>query len=66
MTDYQGFWLGFVALFGVLPFVLGAGCGLVWAWQTGRRGARLVLPALLCGSGASLSIFVAVVFLFRA
>ncbi len=31
MMDYQGFWLGFVLLFGVLSVVFGAGGGLVWA-----------------------------------
>ena len=66
MMDYHGFWLGFVLLFGVLPFLLGAGCGLIWAWQAGRRGPRLVMPALLSGIGASLLIFVLTVFLFRA
>lgn len=66
MMDYQGFWLGFVLLFGVLPVVFGAGGGLVWAWCAGRRGARLVLPILLGGTSAGLSVFVAAVLLFRA
>ena len=66
MMDYQGFRVGFVLLFGALPFVLGAGCGFAWAWQAGRRGVRLVVPSLIGGIGASLSIFVLTVFLFRA
>ncbi len=66
IMDYQGFWLGFVLLFGVLSVVFGAGCGLFWAWRAGRRGARLVLPILLSGAGAGLSVFVAAVLLFRA
>ena len=66
MMDYQGFWLGFVLLFGVLPVVFGAGGGLVWAWRTGRRGARLVFPILLGGGGTGFSVFVAAVLLFRA
>jgi len=66
MMDYQGFWLGFVLLFGMLPAVFGAGGGLVWAWRAGRRGIRLVLPVLLGGSGAAFSVFVAAVLLFRA
>ncbi len=66
MMDYQGFWLGFVLLFGVLPVVFGAGSGLVWAWRGGRRGTRLVLPVLLGAVGAGLSVFVAAVLLFRA
>ncbi len=66
MMDYQGFWQGFVLLFGVLPVVFGAGGGVVLAWRTGRRGARLVLPVLLGGAGAGLCVFVAAVLLFRA
>ena len=66
MMDYQGFWLGLVLLFGVLPAVVGAGGGLAWAWRAGRRGTRLVLPVLLGGAGAGLSIFGAAVLLFRA
>ena len=63
--DYQGFWLGFALLFGVLPPVLGAGGGLVWAWRAGRRGVRLVLPVLLGAAGAGLLVFVAAVLFFR-
>ena len=66
MMDYQGFWLGFVLLFGVLPVVFGAGVGLVWAWRAGRRGASLVLLGLLGGAGAGLLVFVAAVLIFRA
>lgn len=66
MMDYQGFWLGFVLLFGVLPVVFGAGGGLVWAWRAGRRGARLVLPILLGAAAAGFSVFAAAVLLFRA
>ncbi len=66
MMGYQGFWLGFVLLFGVLPVVFGAGGGLLWAWRARRRGARLVLPILLGAAGAGFSVFVAAVLLFRA
>ncbi len=66
MMDYQGFWLGFVLLFGVLPVVFGASGGLDWAWRAGRRGTRLVLPVLLGGAGAGLFVFVAAVRFFRA
>ncbi len=41
MMDYQGYWLGFVLLFGMLPAVFGAGGGLVWAWRAGRRGGQI-------------------------
>ena len=66
MMDYQGFWQGFVLLFGVLPVVFGAGGGMVWAWLTGRRGVSLVLPSLLGGAIVGLCVFVAAVLLFRA
>ena len=66
MMDYQGFWLGFVLLFGVLLVVFGAGGGLVWAWHAGRRGARLFVPILLGAAGAGFSVFVAAVLQFRA
>jgi hypothetical protein len=66
MMDYQGFWLGFVLLFGVLPVVFGASGGLAWGWRAGRRGTRLVLPVLLGGAGAGLFVFVAAVLFFRA
>ncbi len=66
MMDYQGFWLGFVLLFGVLPVVVCAGGGLVWAWRAGRRGIRLILPTLLSGAGAGLFVFAVAVLFFRA
>ena len=66
MMDYYGFWLGFVLLFGALPIVVGAGCGLLWAWRAGRRGARLIVPVLLGGAGAGFAVFVGAVLLFRA
>ena len=64
--DYQGFWVGFVLLFGVPPIVIGAVGGLVWAWHVGRRGARLVLPVLLAAAGTGLALFAAAVLFFRA
>ena len=66
MMDYYGFWLGFVLLFAALPIVIGAGCGLLWAWRAGRRGARLVVAGLLGGAGAGLLVFGGAVLLFRA
>ena len=66
MMDYYGFWQGFLLLFGLLPSGLGAGVGLIWAWKRGRRGIRLIPPALLCGFGTGLTTFVVAVLLFRA
>jgi hypothetical protein len=66
MMDYQGFWLGFVLLFGLLPGVLGGAGGLVWAWRAGRRGRRLILPALIGAVGAGLLVFAGAVLFFGA
>ena len=66
MMDYHGFWLGFVLLFGGLPFVLGAVCGLVWGWRAGRRGPGLVLPTVLGGVCFGLLAFAAAALIFRA
>ena len=66
MMDYQGFWLGFVLLFGVLPILIGCGGGLVWAWRDGRRGTRMVLPSLLGAFAAAVFFFLAAILFFRA
>ena len=49
MMDYYGFWQGIIILFGVLPVVVGAILGVLWAWQTGQRGTKLIAPAFLVG-----------------
>ena len=41
MMDYYGFWQGFIILFGVLPVVVGAIIGVLWAWWNGQRGTKL-------------------------
>ncbi len=66
MMDYNGFWQGFVVLFGVLPVGVGAGAGAIWAWRKGRRGGKLIAPAIIGGVGLSLFMFVAAVLFFRA
>ena len=66
MMDYYGFWHGFVVLFGVLPVGVGAIAGVIWAWQKGRRGSKLIAPALLGGVGLSIFVFAAAILFFRA
>ena len=66
MIDYHGFWLGFLGLFVVLPAVVGAGGGLVWAWRRGGRGARLILPILVGAAMLGLCVAAGAVLVFRA
>jgi len=66
MADYYGLWRGFIFLFGVLPFVVGAGAGVFWALWRGRRGAELIPAALIGGAGLCLAVFVGAVLIFRA
>ncbi len=66
MMDYQGFWQGFVVLFGVLPLIVGAAGGAIWAWRRGQRGAGLVPGALLGGIALALCVAAGAVFFFRA
>ena len=66
MMDYYAFWQGFVVLFAVLPVIIGAGAGALWAWRKGRRGARLITPAILGGAGLSLCVFAGAILFFRA
>lgn len=66
MTDYHGLWRGFVLLFGLLPFLVGAGGGVLWGLRRGRRGAKLIPAALIGGAGASLLCFAVAVLVFRA
>ena len=46
MTDYDGFFLGLVLYFGVVPGLVGAGLAAVWAWQRGAPPARIAGRAL--------------------
>ena len=66
MTDYHGFWQGFLALFVILPAIFGATIGLAWAWRRGRRPWQL-LPAALVSAGLSGAIaFAGALLIFRA
>jgi hypothetical protein len=66
MMDYHGFWQGFIILFGILPAGVGAAAGVIWAWRNGRRGTKLIAPAILGGVGLCLFTFAAAVLFFRA
>ncbi len=66
MMDYYGFWRGFIILFGVLPVVVGAIIGVLWAWQTGQRGTKLIAPAFLGAAALGLCVFGGAVLFFRA
>ena len=66
MMDYYGFWQGFIILFGVLPVVVGAIIGVLWAWQTGQRGTKLIAPAFLGAAALGLCVFAGAVLFFRA
>jgi len=66
MIDYDGFWTGFVVLFGLLPLGIGACAGALWARRRGTRGARLVFAAFLGGVGLVLCVLLGAVVVFRA
>ncbi len=66
MMDYHGLWRGFLLLFALLPFLVGAGAGALWALGRGRRGAGLIPAALAGGAGLALAVFAAAVLVFRA
>jgi len=66
MMDYDGFWAGFVVLFGLLPLGIGACVAAFWARRRGARGARLVLAAFLGGVGLVLCVLLGAVLVFRA
>jgi hypothetical protein len=66
MMDYQGFWLGLIALFGVLPVLIGVGAGMIWARRRGRRGADVIVPAICSGVGFGLCFFLGAVLFLRA
>ncbi len=66
MMDYYGFWQGFIILFGVLPVVAGAIIGVLWAWQTGQRGTKLIAPAFLGAAALGFCVFAGAVLFFRA
>ena len=66
MTDYQGFWLGLIALFGVLPVLIGVGAGMVWARRKGRRGADIIVPAIMSGVALGLAFFMGAILFLRA
>ena len=64
MIDYEGFWRGFVLLFMVVPFVVGAGAGCIWARRSGRRGFQLICAAVIGGVGLCLGVLAAAVLFF--
>ncbi len=66
MMDYHGFWQGFIVLFGVLPVVVGAIVGVLWAWRNGQRGTKLIRSAFLGGAAMGLCVFAGAVRFFRA
>jgi len=66
MMDYQGFWLGLIALFGVLPVLIGVGGGIIWARRKGRRGADIIVPAIMSGVGLGLAFFMGAILFLRA
>lgn len=66
MMDYQGFWLGFLLLFALLPGLVGAVAGLLWARRRGRRGAQQVAPACLGAAICGLSALAGAVLFFGA
>jgi len=66
MTDYHGFWQGFLLLFAVLPAVAGASIGVVWGWRNGRRRWKLVPAALLSAGASGALVLAGAILIFRA
>jgi hypothetical protein len=66
MMDYFGFWDGIIVVFGVVPVVVGAGLGAIWAWRDGRRGKGIIAPTVLDGAMFDICVFAGVIFVFRA
>ena len=66
MMDYHGFWQGFIVLFGVVPVVVGAIIGVLWAWWNGQRGTQLIPSAFLGAAALGLCVFAGAVLFFRA
>ena len=66
MMDYHEFWRGFLVLFGVLPVVVGAIAGVLWAWRTGQRETKLIPSAFLGGAALGVCAFTGAVLFFRA
>lgn len=66
MMDYEAFWRGFVLLFLIVPFFVGACAGFPWAWHKGRRGLPLVYAAIIGGIGLCLCVFFVALLFFRA
>ena len=64
--DYDGFWQGFIFLFGVLPTIVGAIIGVLWAWRNGQRGTKVIASALLGAAALGLCVFAGAVLFFRA
>ncbi|MDH3700614.1 MAG: hypothetical protein OEU46_04805 [Alphaproteobacteria bacterium] len=64
--EYQGFWLGLIGLFGVLPVLVGVGAGMIWARRKGWRGTELLVPAICGGVGFGICFFLGAVLFFRA
>ncbi len=64
--DYQGFWLGLIALVGVLPVLIGVGAGMIWARRQGRRGAEVIVPAVFSGVAFGLCFFLVAILFLRA
>jgi len=65
MTDYDGFWQGFVFLFAGLPVIAGAILGMLWGWRKGKRDVGLVLWAMLGAAILSALALAAAAFFFR-
>lgn len=65
MIDYHGFWLGFIAVFGIVPFFVGALGGLLWARNQGLRGCALLPAAFSGGAILSFGLLAGAVLFFR-
>ena len=66
MMDYYAFWNAIVVVFGVVPLVVGAGVGAIWAWRVGRRGTRLIIPTVCGGAVLGVIVFAGAILFLRA